>query len=131
MPLPIEEKFVIETEQLLGRELPNVPSEELAEAVKYCGMTSGRDQDKFPKTNLTQTTVHEGQVPIIEQCHIHYACRVLHRHNLIPQQLEGSVKKWFYPEKDFHCVYYGEIMAPMRMKSNCILTESQNALEPQ
>jgi flavin reductase (DIM6/NTAB) family NADH-FMN oxidoreductase RutF len=89
----------------------NVPSDKLAEAVNYCGMMSGRDLDKFQEMQLTPIPLQEVQVPIIEECHIHYACRILHHHNLIPENLDSSVKKRFYPKDDFHRVYYGEILA--------------------
>lgn len=89
----------------------NVPSEELAEAVALCGTVSGRDIDKFQKTNLTQITLPEVQVPVIEECHIHYVCRIVHRHDLIPEMLDQSIKAHYYPDSDYHRVYYGEIVA--------------------
>ena len=89
----------------------NVPSKKLTEAAVYCGTVSGRDEDKFGEMNLTATALHEVRVPIIEECDIHYACRILHQHNLNPETLESSIKRKFYPENDFHRVYYGEIAA--------------------
>ena len=71
----------------------NVPSEELAEAVALCGTVSGREFDKFHKTNFTQITLPEVQVPIVEECHIHYVCRIVHRHDLIPEMLDQSIKR--------------------------------------
>ena len=89
----------------------NVPSKKLTGAALYCGSVSGREKDKFQDMDLTPITLPEVQVPIIEECHIHFLCRTVHQHHLIPEMLEDSVKKQFYPKNDFHQVYYGEIVA--------------------
>ena len=89
----------------------NVPSKELAKAALHCGTVSGRDHDKFREMNLTETASKKVQVPIIEECHINYECRTLHKNDLIPEMLDEVVKKQAYPEDDFHRVYFGEILA--------------------
>jgi flavin reductase (DIM6/NTAB) family NADH-FMN oxidoreductase RutF len=61
--------------------------------------------------NLTEIASPEIQVPIIKECHIHYLCRTLHKHDLIPEMLDNAVKKQAYPNGDYHRVYYGEILA--------------------
>lgn len=89
----------------------NVPTKELAEAASYCGTASGKDHDKFKEMNLTAIDVKEGQVPIIEECPINYACKSLHKNDLIPDLVDAEVKKRYYPKGDFHRVYFGEILA--------------------
>jgi len=89
----------------------NVPPKKLTGAALHCGTVSGRDHDKFQEMNLTQTILPEVQVPIIEECHIHFACKILHRHHLVPEMLDKVAKKQFYPKNDYHQVYYGEIVA--------------------
>jgi flavin reductase (DIM6/NTAB) family NADH-FMN oxidoreductase RutF len=89
----------------------NVPSKSLAKAALHCGTVSGRDHDKFKEMSLTETASQEVQVPIIEECHINYECRSIHKNDLIPDVLDDVVKKQFYPECDFHRLYFGEILA--------------------
>ena len=89
----------------------NVPSKELAKAALHCGTVSGRDNDKFKDMNLTEIASKEIQVPIIEECHINYECRTLHKNDLIPEMLDPGVKEQFYPKGDFHRLYFGEILA--------------------
>jgi len=89
----------------------NVPSKKLAKAALHCGTVSGRDHDKFKEMNLTETASKEIQVPMIEECHINYVCKSLHKNDLIPERVDLAVKKQFYPEGDFHRLYFGEILA--------------------
>ncbi|MFH1616051.1 MAG: flavin reductase, partial [Planctomycetota bacterium] len=89
----------------------NVPSKELAQTALYCGTVSGRDHDKFKEMNLTEIASKEIDVPMIKECHINYECRSLHKNDLIPDVLDDAVKKQFYPEDDFHSLYFGEILA--------------------
>ena len=49
--------------------------------------------------------------PIIQQCVVHYECRILHRNDLVPEALAQSVREQFYPHGDFHRFYSGEIVA--------------------
>ncbi|MCE5185835.1 MAG: flavin reductase family protein [Planctomycetaceae bacterium] len=89
----------------------NVPSANLAKAAEHCGSVSGREHDKFKEMKLTAMTVAEADTPIIKECRIHYVCRVLHQNDLLPETLNGAVKERFYPQGDFHRVYYGQILA--------------------
>ena len=89
----------------------NVPSKDLAKAALHCGTVSGRDHDKFKEMNLTETASTAVQVPIIEECYINYECRSIHKNDLRPDFLNDAVKKQFYPDDDFHRLYFGEILA--------------------
>jgi flavin reductase (DIM6/NTAB) family NADH-FMN oxidoreductase RutF len=89
----------------------NVPPKELARAVAHCGTVSGRDHDKFQEMNLTAVAGRQVRAPVIAECLIHYECRVLHRNDLAPQTLVQAVHDEFYPEDNYHRIYYGEIVA--------------------
>jgi len=66
----------------------NVPSTDLVEEVDYCGMTSGRKNDK---TEICEFKVFYGELnnaPLIEQCPVNLECEVAHilslgRHALV------------------------------------------------
>lgn len=89
----------------------NVPPRELAAAAAYCGKVSGRDHDKFREAGLTVVPAREVRTPIIAECVIHYECRTLHRNDLVPGALAQAVRDEYYPQGDFHRVYFGEILA--------------------
>jgi flavin reductase (DIM6/NTAB) family NADH-FMN oxidoreductase RutF len=89
----------------------NVPPRELAAAVSHCGTVSGRDHDKFQEMRLTPVPARQVRPPIIEECLVHYECRTLHKNDLAPDSLVQGVLDEFYPQDDFHRIYFGEIVA--------------------
>ncbi len=89
----------------------NVPPRELAAAVSHCGTVSGRNHDKFQEAKLTPVASRQVRPPVVQECVIHYECRVLHYNDVVPDALAQPVRDEFYPEGDFHRVYFGEIVA--------------------
>jgi len=89
----------------------NVPPPELKDEVLFCGTVSGRDHDKFAEKNLTATPGKKVKSPIIEECVIHYECKVVHKNDVIPDELAKEIVSGAYPKGDFHRLYFGEILA--------------------
>ncbi len=54
----------------------NVPSQDLHNAICFCGFNSGRDVDKFKKTGLTAEPARSVRTPIIAECIAHMECTV-------------------------------------------------------
>jgi len=55
----------------------NIPSKELLPVVTVCGMSSGRELDKFAKAGLIPGKGKKLEVPIIEECLGHLECKVV------------------------------------------------------
>lgn len=89
----------------------NIVPPKLKEVVQYCGSVSGRDHDKFKEKQLTVIPSKKVKTPIIKECILHFECRVVHKSDLIPSELEKSIINTLYPKGDFHRVYFGEILA--------------------
>lgn len=89
----------------------NVLPGELAEVAEYCGKCSGRERDKFADCGVTALAAQKVKPPVIEECIIHYECRVLHHNDILPLTLAEEVAASAYPEGDYHRLYYGEIVA--------------------
>ncbi len=89
----------------------NVLPSELASALDYWGKVSGRDHDKWARTGLRPAPSRMVRSPIVEQGILHFECRVVHRHDLVPTNLVPELISAYYPSDDFHRVYYGEIVA--------------------
>ncbi|MBI5686119.1 MAG: flavin reductase family protein [Verrucomicrobia bacterium] len=89
----------------------NVMPPEFAEAIQICGSMSGRDTDKFAETGMTATPSQQVKVPLIEQAVISYECRVVHTNEVIPPRLAPEIVSSFYPQGDFHRVFFGEALA--------------------
>jgi flavin reductase (DIM6/NTAB) family NADH-FMN oxidoreductase RutF len=54
----------------------NVPSARQARAVDWCGMISGRDEDKFSGAGLTPAPALKVRPPIVLECPLNIECRV-------------------------------------------------------
>jgi len=89
----------------------NVPPAELDEVVAFCGSVSGRDHDKFAEKGLTAVPGRKVKSPVIEQCVIHYECKVVHKNDVLEDKLAKDIISSFHPEGDFHTIYYGEIVS--------------------
>jgi len=89
----------------------NVPPEELAKAALHCGTVSGRDNDKFKDMGFTPVQGRKVKVPIIQECVMHYECRIVHENDVIPEALVKAIINGAYPQGDFHRIYYGQILA--------------------
>jgi flavin reductase (DIM6/NTAB) family NADH-FMN oxidoreductase RutF len=65
-----------------GEFVINLTTEELVKACDYCGVTSGRDVDKFKEMNLTPFTVENCGIPAIAESPVNLACKVVERKEL-------------------------------------------------
>jgi len=80
------------------------------DAVMFCGTKSGRDFDKFEKCDLNQLQAKHVISPVIDIPGVHYECKIIYKSamdsNFLAQDLENV-----YPQKDYHTLYFGEILA--------------------
>lgn len=85
-------------------------TDHMQKELEFFGTYSGRDLDKFQKCPVDLVEGKEVGVPIIADCQLHYECRIMARLWLEPENLHQSCLHW-YPEKDYHTFYVGEIVA--------------------
>ena len=81
----------------------------LKDALAFCGSKSGRDYDKFEECNITAVPTKILNTPIIEECTLHYECKVVYKQDLIPENLNKGINEKWYP--DYHTLFFGEILA--------------------
>lgn len=84
--------------------------EEYNKAVAYCGTKSGRDFDKFKQCNLQQKKAKCVESPIIDIPGVHYECKIIYKSPMDNAFLDPALEK-LYPNKDYHTLYFGEIVA--------------------
>lgn len=75
-----------------------------------CGSKSGRNMDKIRVCGFTLGQSSKVSTPYITQSAIHYECRIIHKHRLDPAALDPAIDDKYYQTKDWHMVYYGEIL---------------------
>lgn len=88
----------------------NVPPTDRHGDCRVCGTQSGRDVDKFAACGLTARKAAAVDAPLIAECPIAYACRVVHHLDIRPDRLPDRVRSTYYRAEDFHRVYFGEVV---------------------
>jgi flavin reductase (DIM6/NTAB) family NADH-FMN oxidoreductase RutF len=89
----------------------NIPTAEMKRAIGITGSVSGRDQDKFAAADLTPVPSRCVKPPIIDQCIMHYECKVIHYNDLLPANMDRAVEQDSYAGTDYHRCYFGQIVA--------------------
>ena len=81
-------------------------------ALKYFGMVSGRDEDKFAATRFN-VNYHKG-IPFIDEASFVIVCKVIAKHRMSEGDfLDPKIKEQFYSGADvnnMHTIYVGEIV---------------------
>jgi flavin reductase (DIM6/NTAB) family NADH-FMN oxidoreductase RutF len=88
-----------------------IPSGDMSKAIAFCGTKSGRDVDKFKMCNLETAGGQHVASPIIKVAGIHYECKIVYKSAMNPAFLDTSYDQAMYPQKDYHTLYFGEILA--------------------
>lgn len=78
--------------------------------LNFCGSKSGRDTDKITETGLKPLLLNNSGISF-EQSRLILECRKIYIDDLkpvffLPEDIEDKI----YPNKDFHRIYYGEII---------------------
>jgi len=89
----------------------NVPGRDMEDVVAYCGAVSGRDHNKFKEKGLTILPSKQVNSPVIAECIIHYECKVAYKIQVAQEDLPKDLISMWYPNRDFHTLYFGEIVA--------------------
>ncbi|ACL69880.1 flavin reductase family protein [Halothermothrix orenii] len=88
----------------------SIPFKGMKEELSFCGTKSGRDFDKFKECNLKKLTPDHVSTPFIGGCDLHYECKIMFKQRMNPENLDGNLDKKWYPHKDYHTLYFGEIL---------------------
>ena len=89
----------------------SVPFGNMHKETTFCGTKSGRDVDKFKACNLKTKTGQQTISPIIDVAGIHLECRIVFKAAMRPDCLDAACERALYPRKDYHTLYFGEILA--------------------
>jgi flavin reductase (DIM6/NTAB) family NADH-FMN oxidoreductase RutF len=81
-----------------------------AKALTLCGTKSGRDMDKFAESGLQPKPARTTESPVIDVPGVHYECRIVYKSAMDSAFLDPALDK-LYPQKDFHTLYFGEILS--------------------
>lgn len=88
----------------------NVPTEAMRKWVAYCGTNSGRDVDKFAEGKMSISPGQKVKSITIDASPLVYECKVIHKNQVIPANLDPDIDARSYPRGDYHTIYFGEIL---------------------
>jgi flavin reductase (DIM6/NTAB) family NADH-FMN oxidoreductase RutF len=86
-------------------------SETFAPALDLLGNTSGRDGDKITASGLTPIASMHVAAPSYAQAALIFECRKIYWDDLDKAHFLDPRLEKKYPAKDYHRIYYGEILA--------------------
>ena len=49
--------------------------------------------------------------PIIEECVLHYECKLVHGNEVVPKALADEIRRANYGAGDYHTFFFGEVVA--------------------
>ncbi|MEA3266694.1 MAG: flavin reductase family protein [Candidatus Fermentibacteria bacterium] len=84
--------------------------EEYHRDLQHLGTVSGRDGDKLADTALTLMESSSVLSPGYNQASLILECRKMYAQNMDPACFITDTATRVYPEKDFHRIYFGEIV---------------------
>lgn len=88
-----------------------VPLGDMLKETTFCGTKSGRDVDKFKECQLATSDSRYVISPIIKTRGRHYECKIVYKSATDPANLDKDYETAVYPAKDYHTLYFGEILA--------------------
>ncbi len=86
-------------------------SESYRKDLQTLGTLSGRDCDKLAKTNLTLKESSRVLAPAYEQANLILECKKTYCQDMDPNGFLDKTIQDKYPAKDYHRIYFGEIVA--------------------
>ena len=89
--------------------------DKMKEAIGICGKTSGRDVNKFEEANITPKRGIKVESPLIEECGLHYECKVICSQPLDMAKMTEDVSNC-YKDGNYHVLFYGEIVGTYMKK---------------
>lgn len=84
---------------------------EYKKALSYLGSHSGREEDKIQTTGLTPQASSVIAAPSFEEAELVIECQKIYADDLNPVHFVDQTIYDHYPNRDFHRIYYGEILA--------------------
>jgi flavin reductase (DIM6/NTAB) family NADH-FMN oxidoreductase RutF len=88
-----------------------VPKGGMDKELALCGSKSGSAMDKFKAAGLETSKGMKVVSPIIKAPGYHYECKIVYKSAMNPAFLDKDYDRSLYPQKDYHTLYFGEIVA--------------------
>jgi flavin reductase (DIM6/NTAB) family NADH-FMN oxidoreductase RutF len=88
-----------------------LPTPAMRQVAEFCGSKSGRSYDKFRELKLEPLPSTQISAPGIAGCPLIYECQAVHTNDVQPERVAADIQEQYYPQGDYHRVYFGHIVA--------------------
>lgn len=85
-------------------------------ALKLLGTKSGRDSDKISEAGLTPCKSDIVEAPSFEEADLIFECKKIYFDDFKPENFLDPLIEKSYPIKDYHRIYFGEILKIIEQK---------------
>jgi flavin reductase (DIM6/NTAB) family NADH-FMN oxidoreductase RutF len=85
--------------------------EQYRRKLSWCGAYSGRDHDKVKESGFTPIASRFAEAPGFQEAELIIECRKSYFQDLDPAHFLDPATEENYPKKDYHRMYFGEILA--------------------
>lgn len=89
----------------------SVLPESYRSAMNLMGSKSGRDMDKIKDAGLSTSPSSKVGSPAFKEAELILECKTMYRELMKPESFIDMSLDLKYPQKDYHIIYYGEILA--------------------
>lgn len=86
--------------------------EQFRDILTYCGTRSGRDVNKVAETGLTP--IFDNNAVYFAESRLVFVCKKIYYQDLLPKYFLDQDIGGFYPLKDYHRIYVGEVEKCLR-----------------
>ncbi len=80
-------------------------------ALNFLGSRSGRDSDKIKESGLTPCPSQIITAPAYDEAELILECKKVYWQDIDPSHFLDPATDSLYPQKDYHRIYFGEIVA--------------------
>lgn len=84
--------------------------EEFRDKLRYFGRVSGKDENKAERSGLKVIPSEKIECPAYDDAELIIECRKIYSSRFTPSEFIDPVIESKYPDKDYHHVFYGEIL---------------------
>lgn len=91
--------------------------EEYRKDLQMMGKISGRDGDKLSQTGLTIRPSTKIDTPAYNEASLILECKIMYHQDMDPAHFEDDMIDLYYEKKDYHRIYFGEIIAAFQKRS--------------
>ncbi|MBI5211004.1 MAG: flavin reductase family protein [Elusimicrobia bacterium] len=88
----------------------SAPLGKLQKKLAFCGSRSGRDIDKIEACGLRVSPGVTKGVSVVEGCDLYYECELVHKTQVVKENLRKDFIKRYYEGEDFHTIFAGRIV---------------------